>query len=109
MTIELANITCTFIRFVWKLAAIASRSETIAKDFADEFDIPKCYGNYKDLMSDPEVDVIYIATIADNHVKLATQCLLHGKPTVVEKPLSLTYEESNTLIQLANAQQVFFM
>ena len=53
--------------------------------------------------------MIYIATIADNHAALATQCLSNRKPTVVEKPVSLTYEETNALIKLANDQNVFFM
>lgn len=60
-------------------------------------------------MKDPNVDVVYIATLADQHAALAMESLRYGKPTVVEKPVSLSYEDTNGLIETADSEQVFFM
>lgn len=60
-------------------------------------------------MTDPNVDVVYIATLADQHAGLAAECLQHGKPTVVEKPVTLSYEDTHALIETADTKQVFFM
>ena len=67
------------------------------------------YDTYEDVMKDPNVDVVYIATLADQHAALATESLKYGKPTVVEKPVSLSYEDTNALIETADSEQVFFM
>ena len=80
-----------------------------SKKFATHHNIPKFYGSYDDLLADPDIDVVYIGSIADQHVKLATQSILAGKPTVVEKPLSLNAEDAYTLVNLARDKNVFFM
>ena len=52
---------------------------------------------------------MYIGSIADQHKKLATQSILAGKPTVVEKPITLTAKDASDVIELARVQNVFFM
>lgn len=87
----------------------AHSSESRAAEFAHEHGIPKAYASYEELMYDPEIDVVYIGTVADSHVELATMALYHRKPTVVEKPLALSYTDATSLIHLAQEQQCFLM
>ena len=55
------------------------------------------------------MDVVYIGTIADHHYEWTKESILAGKATVVEKPMTLTYDSTRELIQLANARNVFLM
>ncbi|KAL7541860.1 hypothetical protein ACHAXR_011303 [Thalassiosira sp. AJA248-18] len=89
--------------------AVAARSATKAATFASTHSIPTSHGSYTDLLSNPNVDVIYIGTIADHHAEWARESILAGKPTVVEKPMTLTYDTTKELIELARDQNVFLM
>jgi len=80
-----------------------------AEKFASVHNIKKSYGSYQDLFDDPDIDVVYIGSIADQHNNLATQSITAGKPTVVEKPLCLNLKETHKLIQLAQNKNVFLM
>jgi predicted dehydrogenase len=66
-------------------------------------DFPQCraYSSAKDLGKDPEVNLVIIATPPNTHASLATQLLRVGKHVVCEKPLCLTAEEAEQMIQAA--------
>lgn len=87
--------------------AVAARNGAKAAEFAKSHNIPKSYGSYDELLNDASVDVVYVGSIADQHAKMAKQALLAGKPTVVEKPLTLTSKETTEIVQLAREQDVF--
>lgn len=53
------------------LYAVASRSESRLADFADEFDVPVCYGSYADLIADPDVQAVHISTPHPFHAQQA--------------------------------------
>jgi hypothetical protein len=91
------------------VGAVAARSSDKAEEFANLHDIPKSYGSYAELLSDPDIDVVYVGSIADHHFPLAAQSILAGKPTVVEKPLTLNYKDTKSLVQLARKRDVFLM
>lgn len=59
------------------------------------------------MLQDPEIDVVYVGSVADQHFKLASMALQHNKPTVVEKPFTLSYDETCQLVQLAKQQDTF--
>jgi predicted dehydrogenase len=61
------------------------------------------------LIEDPDVDVVYIGTIADSHAELATLALQNKKATVVEKPATASYQDTKALVDLAKANQTFFL
>jgi dihydrodiol dehydrogenase / D-xylose 1-dehydrogenase (NADP) len=88
-------------------AAVAARNGDKASEFAKLHNIPKSYGSYDELLSDPTIDVVYVGSIADQHAKMTKKCLLAGKPTVVEKPLTLTAAETTEIVQLAKKQNLF--
>lgn len=89
--------------------AVAARCGDKAASFASAHSIPKSYGSYEHLLADPDIDVVYVGSVADQHAKLATEALLVGKPTVVEKPFTLSHEDTKRLVELAKRQDVFLM
>ena len=76
------------------LVAVGSRRLDSASTFAAEFGIPRVHGSYEELVSDPDVDIVYIATPHPFHAAQAILALEHGKHVLVEKPFTLTATEA---------------
>ena len=72
-----------------RLYAAASRSESRAQSFAQEFGFQRAYGSYEEMAADPEVDVVYIATPHSHHMEHARLCLEHKKAVLCEKAFAL--------------------
>ncbi|HWI90220.1 MAG TPA: Gfo/Idh/MocA family oxidoreductase [Flavisolibacter sp.] len=72
-----------------KLVAVMRRNEEKAKDYAQRHGVGKWYSNADDLINDPEVNAIYIATPPLNHEEYAIKAMQAGKPVYVEKPMAL--------------------
>lgn len=87
--------------------AVAARNHDKANFFAKKYNIPKSYGSYAELLEDPEIDVVYVGSIADQHAKMTKMCLEAGKPTVCEKPLTLSTKDTVELVQLARTENIF--
>ena len=66
------------------LVAVGSRSQESADAFAARFDIPHAHGSYEALATDPDVDIIYVATPHPMHHAPARLALVHGKHVLVE-------------------------
>ena len=66
-------------------------------------------GNYKDLLSNPRIDAIAIATPVSSHYELARQALKNGKHVFVEKPMTATVEQAERLIEEAERCQLTLM
>ena len=92
-----------------KVYAIASRDDAKAKDFAARFEASTFYNSYEQLAKDNNIDVIYIATPHPFHFEQAQLCLNHGKAVLCEKPLTLSYRQTSTLVKLAREKNVFLM
>lgn len=84
-----------------KLHAVASRSQARADEFAQKYHIPKAYGAYQDLYNDPEVDAIYVATPHNFHFEISRDALRAGKAVLCEKPLTVTPDECEQLMEVA--------
>lgn len=65
--------------------AIASRDLDKARAFASQWGFTKAYGSYKELVEDPEVDLVYIATPHSHHLEHASLAIEAGKPVLCEK------------------------
>lgn len=89
--------------------AVASRDQQKAKAFAAQYDIPKAYSSYKEMLADPQVDMVYIATPNRFHHQQAVLCLEADKPVLCEKPLTVNAVESSALIDLAREKDLFLM
>lgn len=92
-----------------RLVAIGSRSAERARQFAARWDIPKAHGAIDDLVSDPEVDVVYVATPHNHHLPVALAAIEAGKHVLVEKPLALNAAEGERLRQAARERQVLLI
>ena len=76
------------------VAAVGSRRRETAEAFAADFDIPRAHGSYEDLVADPDVDIVYIATPHPMHAANALLALEAGKHVLVEKPFTLNAAEA---------------
>jgi predicted dehydrogenase len=91
------------------IAAVAARRLEDAEAFAREYGAAAAYGSYQQLVEDPEVDVVYVATphaLHRDHVLLAFEA---GKPVLCEKPLTVNAAEAEELVAEARRRRVFFM
>ncbi len=85
------------------IVAAGSRREESARAYADEFGIPRAYGSYDELVADPEVDIVYIASPHSHHREQALLALAAGKHVLIEKPLTLTAAEAEQIQDAATA------
>ncbi len=84
-----------------ELVAIAGRSAEKAQRYAETFGIPKAYGSYDELLSDPEVEAVYIPLPNDIHIKWVTAALRAGKHVLCEKPLAMNAGEVEEMFRTA--------
>ncbi|MEV4995204.1 Gfo/Idh/MocA family protein [Streptomyces niveus] len=92
-----------------EVVAVASRSESSAKAFADRFGIPRAYGDWAGLVADPDVDIVYVATPHSAHRAAAGLALEAGKPVLCEKAFTLNAREAGELVALAGERGLFLM
>lgn len=92
-----------------KVVAVASKSIDKASDLAKRHDIEYFYDDYEQLITNPEVDVIYIATSHNFHKENILQCLKHKKPVLCEKAFTVNGKEAELVINYAREQKVFLM
>lgn len=92
-----------------QLYAVASRTETKRQQFLKMYPGIVVYDDYDQLLNDPQVDVVYIATWHKAHYHWAKQALLHHIAVLCEKPATLSLAETEDLALTAKQQQTFFM
>ncbi|CAI5719442.1 unnamed protein product [Peronospora effusa] len=92
-----------------KFQACAARSLSSAKNFAKLHEIAKAYDSYKALVSDTEVDIIYIGTLHPWHYEHTMLALTHGKHVLVEKPMAMNVTQAAAAIALAREKNLFLM
>ena len=90
-----------------QVVAVGSRTTSTAEEFARRFGIPHAHGSYEDLVADPEVDVVYVATPHNGHRPHAELALEAGKHVLIEKPITLNAAEAQELADLAGARGLF--
>lgn len=83
-----------------KLVAVMRRSGDLAKDYAIRHRVPKWYDNADELINDPEINAIYIATPPNVHEDYTARAAAAGKPVYVEKPMARTHEECLKMIEV---------
>jgi predicted dehydrogenase len=91
------------------LAAVGSRSAEAAEAFGNRFRIPRRHASYADLVHDPAVDVVYVATPHSLHAAHARLALEAGKHVLCEKPFTLNARQAADLIALARERRLFLM
>jgi len=90
-----------------ELYAVASRNKETAEKFAVEHGVTKSYGSYLDLVEDPNVELVYIATPHSHHYENVMLCLDHRKPVLCEKAFTATAWQAEEIIAKAHKENVF--
>ncbi|WP_206691324.1 Gfo/Idh/MocA family protein [Quadrisphaera sp. INWT6] len=90
-----------------RFTAIGSRSGDRARAAADRLGVARAHGSWAELVADPEVDVVYVATGHADHLAGALAALEAGKAVLVEKPLALDAAEGQRIADAARAAGVF--
>lgn len=86
--------------------AIAARDEDRAEKFAEEYGFTKFYGSYEEMLKDPEVELVYIATPHSHHYKCAKMCLEAGKHVLCEKAFTVNAEQAEEILRLAEEKKL---
>src|SRR5690606_11766102 len=89
--------------------AVASKTPGKAEQFAAQYGGAKTYSTYEDVVNDPEVDGVYVATPHRYHFANTMIALSAGKPVLCEKPLTVNAKESKELFKTAKEKKVFLM
>lgn len=81
--------------------AVASRDYGRAADFAGKWGFEKAYGSYEEMVQDPQVEFVYVASPHSHHYEHARLCLEHGKHVLVEKAFTVNAKQAQELIRLS--------
>ena len=93
-----------------ELVAVCRRQADKAEDFAKRHGVPRWSGNVLEIINDPEVDIVYVATPPGSHLEIAKQVAAAGKPCYVEKPMARTFAECDAMNRaFAEAGQKLFV
>src|SRR5205085_11613785 len=71
------------------LIAVMRRDAEKAKDYAQRHNVPKWYDNADQLINDPDINAVYVATPPSSHEEYTLAAISAGKPVYVEKPMSV--------------------
>ncbi len=91
------------------LAAVGSRTREKAEQFGDAFGVPRRHPSYQALATDPEVDVVYVATPHAFHHRDTLMCLAAGKAVLCEKAFALNARQAREMVAEARRRKLFLM
>lgn len=94
---ELSEVRCV---------AVGARDSARGEAFAKEFQIPKAYGSYEELLSDEEVDVIYVATPHSHHYEHMKLCIQYNKHILCEKAFTVSARQAKEVLALAKEKNL---
>jgi len=83
------------------VTALCTHHASEAREKARRHHVPKSYGDYRELLADPEIDVLDVVTPTHMHHPIALEALRSGKHVVVDKPLALTAAEALEMVLAA--------
>lgn len=87
--------------------AVASRNLDKAEAFKEKWGFKVAYGSYEEMLKDPAVDLVYVATPHSHHFEHTKLCIEYGKPALVEKAFTANSKQAKELIALAEEKKVF--
>jgi len=92
-----------------KVVAVASRDIQKSSGLAAKYRVQKSYGSYHEMLKDPTIDVVYIATPHNFHFEHTLMCFEYGKHVLCEKPITVNAQQLRILITKANEKNLFLM
>ena len=92
-----------------RLVAVGSRSKEKAEAFGAQFGVARRHAAYEELLADPQVQAVYIATPHPMHAEWTIKAAEAGKHILCEKPLALNHPEAMAAVEAARSHDVFLM
>ncbi len=89
-----------------RLSAVSRRRPELAEEFARQFGAEKTYADWRDLLADPELDAVYVATPVSQHEEQTVAAAEAGKHALCEKPMALDVAACDRMIAAARANDV---
>ncbi len=89
-----------------EVVGLAEANAELAKTKADQLGIPRSYGDFQEVVNDPEINCVHICTPNFLHYPMSKAALLAGKNVVCEKPLATKTEEAEELVKIAREKGV---
>jgi predicted dehydrogenase len=86
--------------------AVASRDNNKANEFAKEFGFERAYGSYEEMLKDPNVQLVYVATPHSHHYEHVKLCLNHGKHVLCEKAFAINAKQTEEMFALAEEKKL---
>ena len=87
--------------------SVASRDGERALRFAKEHGFEKAYGSYEEMLRDPDVDLVYVATPHSHHYEHMQLCLKHGKHILCEKAFTVNALQAEEVIDIARSKGLY--
>lgn len=87
--------------------AVASRSLEKAEEFARQYGFEKAYGSYEEMLQDPEVELVYVATPHSHHYEHMMLCIAYGKHIICEKAFTLNADQAMKIKDAAAQKGVY--
>ncbi len=108
------RVAITFMKAVNVLdmvscVAVASRDKNRAQEFATLHKIPTAYGSYEEMLSNPEIDAVYVATPHSHHYEYMQLCIQHGKHILCEKAFTVNATQAKVVLELAKKKNLFVL
>jgi len=85
---------------------VGSRDLTRSKEFAQKYGFKKAFGSYEEMLKDPEIDLVYVATPHSHHYRHSMMCLQHGKHVLCEKSFTTNAAQAEKLIDFARSNKL---
>jgi len=91
-----------------RLVAVADKRPDLARSFAAEYGVPHWYLSHQELLADSAVDAVAVVTPTNTHKEVVVEAAAHRKAIFCEKPISLSLQEAQQMIQAVESKGVFF-
>lgn len=88
------------------ICAVGARNLEKAKAFASIYHIEKVYGNYEEMLSDPGIDVVYIATPHSSHYDFIMKSLINNKHVFCEKSITVNSKQLREIVATAEQKNL---
>lgn len=92
-----------------ELAALCTRRSDRLNELADRFGVSRRYTDYRQMLADPDVDVLSVVTHYYDHRQITVDALAAGKNVILEKPMATSPEECDAIVAAARASRGLFM
>lgn len=101
-----AHIEAARRTFLAEVIGLADINEEVARYKAEQYAVSRCYGDYRELLRDDDVEVVHICTPNYLHYEMSREALLAGKHVICEKPLAMNRKEAEELVELAEKKNL---